>query len=174
MSCGYTPAKYCESPMCMVCQGFCQATTTEPDQTVASHIGPANAPSVARDDIIIKKFPRSEYDRLMSYIQSGAKLGSQQDSRPISYSRSSSDFITAADINGLLAALSALNNAKPIGNKSRDDIIYASDFQAIFNAINNAKTDFDACNRCNVGCDITCKTCITCNSCKNRSCRDSD
>lgn len=174
MSCGYTPPKYCKLPMCMVCQGFCQANTNEPDQTVASHIGPANAPSVSRDDIIIKKFPRSEYDRLLAYIQSGANLGSQQDSRPKDYSRSDSEFVTAQDINGLLKALNALNNAKPLSDKKRDDIIYASDFQLIFNAINTAKTDYDACNTCNVGCDIQCRTCITCNSCKDRSCSDSD
>lgn len=146
-------------PVCVMCQGFCQSGSADSDQTVASHIGYANAPSVARDDLIIKKMPKSELQRLLSWLEQGSRLGSRKNSGAATYSLSSSDFITSEDISGVLSVLRSLNDANPVSPPSRDQPIYASWFQSVFDAINNARTDYDACNRCNVGCDDPCLSC---------------
>lgn len=157
MTCGYTIA--CSG--CKECEGFCQtsASTHSYSQLVRNAIGPANAPTMARDDIIIKKLPKEVYDNLVNYLNRAAAFGSVNSGGYVA-PLSSGDFLKADEVYKLYQHFTngRLQPSGGIPVVSRDDVVYANYFNELMTKINNATFRAQACNTCNMSCNSNCKT----------------
>lgn len=149
------------------CQGFCLGTYlgSPKCQAVSQHFSCA-IPTTKRDDIIIKKLPKTKVQEIMTYLYNGSKKGDLSPSGPKNATVNGGDFLKATDINQILAQLKTLNDCNPGPDYARDQIIYGSDINRILNLIRNAQLDGGcaggpACDKCNATCD----SCYYCNSC---------
>lgn len=144
---------------CLSCQSFCQLG----NQMATSH-GATLLPSIARDDIIIKKISPSVLKAVADSITAAATKGSEVNSSPQTLPQITDVFIYATKINDFLNHITHgnLDGSHP-AEVSRDDIVYASFFQEINSAISALKIYFDACDKCNTACD-------SCDSCQHTSC----
>lgn len=154
-----------ERPVCNVKQTVCTDSPGKGQQ--ANAYGSSGVPSVSRDDIIIKKFNQAKLNALIDWIKKMAGLGQQQTSSKPNISHEDREFIYADKINEVVEALKKVSGENSGPTFSRDDIIYATDFQKFLDAINNMKIDKDkACDLCVSSCNIHCNTCNDCNMCQ--------
>lgn len=148
---------------CNSCQGFCLVGTQYGYQLC----GASGAPTIQRDDIIIKKLPKTKVQALMNWLYQVSAKGSKSQSGPKSATVNSSDFLHASDLNQILAQLKTLNDVNPGSDYARDQIIYGSEMNRIMTLIRNAQVDGSgcaggaACDKCN----MQCNSCVSCNSC---------
>lgn len=157
------------STKCDTAQTFCTGDQ-EKGQLASAYIGAADFPSFSRDDIIIKKFPRSMLNDMIDYVAKAASYGNQEQSGNWSTSHETRDFIYADKINELLEGISSLSGQSAGSSVSRGDIIYASFFSGISSTINNLELSTGACDNCVTQCDTKCVTCNACDECE--TCND--
>lgn len=72
-------------------------------------------------------------------------------------------FITASMFNQIAAALGGLGSSGPSTRVSSEDIIYGSYFESLESYANVLRYQSTQCDNCNVGCNVKCNTCLTCN-----------
>lgn len=159
----YNSCGVCYGETCVVkCQGFCEVGC----QAASEHGSDPGIPTIGKNDIIIKKLPKSKVQAIMNYLAEAIGDGSKRDSGDETVPTvNSSDFLHASDINKILYQLTQLNGCNPGDNFSRDQIIYGYQMNAIMDLIRNAQVDDKAhggaCDKCNTTCD----SCISCNNC---------
>lgn len=158
MSCGYFTA--CEG--CKECEGFCQATATTNSyvQIVANALGPANAPNLRKDDIIIKETPRTLLNDLVQYLNDAAALGATQNSGGYVAPYFTTEHVRAQDVNTLYQHFARGLGPAGLQTANKDGVVYADFFNALFDKINNATFQAAACDLCNTTCDSACVTMI--------------
>lgn len=155
---------------CNTQQKFCSGSRMS-GQLASAYIGAAGAPSFSRDDIIIKKMPPSEVLKWMQYVQKAGEYTGEKPSYDCTGSgwaakAESRQFVYADYINHLLQGIRDIGGPNsPPGNKSRDEIIYASFFNQITSTLNTLQLNASACESCISSCNVTCNTCNACNSC---------
>lgn len=158
MSCGYFTA--CEG--CKECEGFCQATATTNSyvQIVANALGPANAPNLRKDDIIIKETPKTLLNDLVQYLNEAAAMGATQNSGGYSAPSFTTEHVIASEITALYRHFAS--GLLPSGAQTvrKDDVVYADFFNGLFDKINSAQFAAAACDLCNTTCDSACVTMI--------------
>lgn len=135
-------------------------------QLASAYVGSAGAPSIKRDDIIIKVFPRSTLNNLIDYVGTAASYGGSVTSGGWKGTHETRDFIYADKINELINGMKSVSSSNDPGVTIKaGDVIYASTFQSIMSSLNNLKVSTSACDVCVSGCNATCNTCNSCNSC---------
>lgn len=143
---------------CNYCMTLCQVKGCQ----LASQFATFTWPEVQRDDIIIKKITPAVIQANANALTSAASKGTKQDSRPENFSPITKEFMYASDINRFLTHMThgLLYGSKP-GTKTRDEIIYASYFNDIRNALlNNIKIYSYACDwPCN---SSSCNSSLSC------------
>lgn len=154
---------------CNTQQTFCTGSKMS-GQLASAYIGAANAPSMSRNDIIIKKLPQATLNALIAYLNRAAAYTGERPSQDLSSSwpiaPESRPFVYADKIAEIISSMTSMNGGNNPGFKpSRDDIIYGSQIQALMDKINNLKLHTGACESCISSCNVTCDTCNTCNVC---------
>jgi hypothetical protein len=158
---------------CDTCQSFCEL-----GHQLASDHGLSNPMNwVEKDDIIIETFPRSDLNEAIDYVISACRIGTDsgvdnqgQISSDWSTSHETRDFIYADKINELKEGIESLGGGTSVGSGpwSKDtDIIYASYFQDLYNALDGLKLNWNACDDCDTDCNVSCDTCNTCDTCED-------
>lgn len=154
---------------CNSAQNYC---SPQPEGAVENLFRALNAPSVSRDDIIIKKVPQAELNRWIQYVKDADKYkggtqtpgqngtGASPSNTGASTAAEGRDFVYADKVNDLISDMIGLNGKNNPGKTfARDQVIYASDFQAIINKLNSLKLNHSGCPACVTGCNVT--TCIS-------------
>lgn len=152
---------------CNTQQTLCSGSRMK-GQLASAYVGSAGAPSIKRDDIIIKVFPRSTLNSLIDYVGKAANYGDTKTSGGWKGSHETRDFIYADKIQSLIAGMKSLTSDNDPGVSSeveKGKVIYASTFQAIMSKLNNLKVSPGACDICISSCNATCNTCNSCDSC---------
>lgn len=150
---------------CNLCQSFCQLGR----QLAIQNGLTAPWPAIVRDDIIIKKLPRATYNKAFEYVQAAAAKGSMQNSGGWRGTGETRDFIYADKTNQLITGINSLGGGTTagVGPFAKDThIIYAEYFKKLADALSGLKLNFNACDDCNVSCNVDCDTCDTCDSCQ--------
>lgn len=145
---------------CKECQSFCEIGQEKATDHASN---PLSGKCFARNEIIIKNFSKATMQQVFNFLKTvinkgslvstGDKKGGDFNSTP-----QSAQHLKAVDYNAIRAGLIKLGQTIP-GTFSRDDIIKGSYFQAMNNALNNGKLHNQACNSCNVECDVQCNEC---------------
>ncbi len=157
------------------------------NQFASKYIGAANAPTINRDDIIIKKLPRTTFNELIQYINRAAHYptsGGKASNPSLNITNETRNFIYADKVNEILNGLKSINstnlqldngynifetlqknNVTNGTTVKKDAVIYAKDFNNLMNRINWIKLSTSGCVTCNSGCNANCDTCDSCNSC---------
>lgn len=158
-TCTNTPCPSCQ-PTCYSKQTFCAIGS----QYVSGYYSHSWPNSFNTDDIIIEVLPRDVFNSAITFINNGLHKGSTKSTSSYSISKETRDFIYADKINDIVSGLSKLGQTVSTVNKN--DIIYASYFNKLRSALNNAKLSSSACNTCNTGCNVQCDACEGCVSCE--------
>lgn len=125
MSCGNCTNCSNKCNVCENCDTNCNSRQTfgtsasctsndSQNQFASKYIGAANAPAIAKDDIIIKKLPRTTLNTLIEYINRAAHYpssGGQASNSSLNISGESRNFIYADKINEILNGLKSINPA---------------------------------------------------------------
>lgn len=166
---------------CDMAQKYCGA---QPETAVGNAYDKANVTYVQRDDIIYKKFPQSELNRLIDYIINAGKYesgtnGEDRGNGPtnsgLSCAHEDRDFVYADKIMELIGMMKTLNSKNDPGlSFERDDIIYADDFNEILKKIDGLYLNTTGCPMCISSCNVDCNNCINCVSCYGKCCCNSD
>lgn len=163
----------CDGPKgplhCNVAQNYCGPQA----ESASAWISGANAPAIVQDDIIIKKLPQAELNRLINWL-SGAMsyMGVGPGSSPAGGGASAPStegrqFVYADKIQEIITALTAINAGNNPGvSPGVDQVIYANDFNKIMEVFNSLKFSPSACPQCVDGCNMICDTCNRCDTCQ--------
>lgn len=134
-------------------------------ESASAALGPANAPTVQRDQIIIKVFSQSTLNDLIDYVKKAANLGGNTTSPTPSLGPEDRDFVYADKIMELIEALKKINPENDPGvTVERDQVIYADTINKIMEKINNLKVSQNACDMCNASANAACTSCQSCDS----------
>lgn len=161
---------------CNTCQSFCELG----NQLAKDNDLTPPWPSVFnKGDIIIKVLPRETYNKAWDYIESAASLGTPsteenqgKTSGDWTGTKETRNFIYADKTNELIAGIESLGGGTKVQNIPRPftkdiNIIYASYFTEISKAMNALLLHADACDTCNLSCNVTCDTCDSCDTCED-------
>lgn len=153
-------------PTCYSKQSFCAIGS----QSAYSYYGDSlQWPSQFRkDDIIYKVLPRNIFNSAFSYINKSLSKGSTSSTSSWQGTAETRDFIYADKIKELIRGINKFANSSGLSESdiSKDDVIYASYFNKIRNALTSAQISTRACDTCNTDCNVTCKNCQGCVSCE--------
>lgn len=157
--------------LCNKEQSYCGP---QPETAVGNLFPSANAPTMSRDDIIIKKVPQAELNRWIKWVNDASKYyggtsgpdDEHKSSPQQNVGAEGRDFVYADKVNELIQAMINVSSKNDPGVKfERDDIIYAEDFNKITKKLNEFYLAATGCPACVSGCNVNCTTCNSCINC---------
>ena len=158
---------------CFTCQPVCyseQSLCTISGQSASDYASHSWPSSFSHDQVIYHVLPQSVFNSALSYVSEALGAGTKKNTAYWSESPETRDFIYADKVNALLDGLRLFQSSSGVPGNVRGgpdgDIITASFFSSIASALNSAQIADDACNDCNVSCDVDCKDCQGCVDCE--------
>lgn len=128
------------------------------NQAASAYVGAAGAPSVAKDDIIIKMLPQAQLNALIEWLAQAAAYGAEKNSGPWAVAAEDQAFIYGTKIQEIIDAMAIFPGSNPGWSATKDEVIYGDKFNQLMENINNLQLAADACQRC----DTSCGTSVYC------------
>lgn len=149
---------------CNNCQSFCEVGKQLARENGLTPPWPLD---IQKNDIIIQKLPKNTFYNAWKYVSDAANKGNVTNSGGWTKTPEQKDFIYADQTNELIQGIDSLGGVScGVGPFQKDkDIIYASYFKAIAEAMNNLQLKWNACDNCDSNCNVSCDTCNSCDSC---------
>lgn len=154
---------------CNTAQTFCAGDKMQ-GQLASAYIGAAGAPSIKKDDIIIKVLPQAKLNQLIDWLNRAAAYTGERPSQDLAghfpIAHETRPHIYANKIQEIINAMVAVSGGNNPGFSAvKDKVIYGQNFNDLMNKINNLLLHTGACESCISSCNVSCNTCDTCDSC---------